>query len=213
MSKNRATVFVFYDKDGIVDRYVLYLIKGILEFSEKLVIVCNGKITDEGKKELGKLTDDILVRENRGFDAWGYKAGIECIGWDKLNLYDELILMNDSVFGPVDPFKYMFEKMDEQNLGFWGITKHEQTPNPFGLTDDEVFPEHIQSYFISIGREMFSNTEFKEYWDKMREIDTLEETISFFEVQFTKHFAEQGFSWDVFVDPNKIGRASCRERV
>jgi len=203
VSKKRATVFVYYDKDGIVDRYVLFLIQALQKVSEKLVIVCNCELTDAGKKAFGELTDDILIRENTGYDAWGYKAGIEYIGWDELNRYDELVLTNDSVFGPIYPFDTMLDDMDKKNLDFWGITKHSRTPNIHGITEDEFFPEHIQSYFFSICKDMFSHPGFKKYWDELSEIKSLEEAISLHEVLFTKHFSELGFSWDVYVKPDE----------
>jgi rhamnosyltransferase len=204
LSKKRATVFVFYDKDGIVDRFVTYLLQSLLELSEKLVIVCNGKLNNEGEKAFRGLTEHVLIRKNEGYDAWGFKAGIEYIGWDNLSSYDELVLMNDSVYGPIYPFSTMFEQMDNRNLDFWGITKHGQTQNLFRITKDKYFPEHIQSYFYSINKKMFSHNEFKAYWDNLYKIKSLQEAITYNEVLFTEYFAQRGFSWDVYVDAEKI---------
>ena len=203
MSKQRAAVFVFYDKDGIVDRYKTYMLKEIQKVCSKLVIVCNGELDDEGRLLFSGISNDIIVRENEGFDAWGFKTGLDHIGWEELDQYDELVLMNDTVFGPFYPFQTIFEEMEDRGLDFWGITKHGQIGDPYGLTMDGIFPEHIQSYFFAINKRMFTSTGFIDYWDDLPEFKSWKDAVSLHEVQFTRHFTELGFSWDVYVDTDE----------
>jgi len=200
MSRNRVAIYVFYDKDGIVDGYVTVMLQALKTVCSKLVVVCNGIVNDEGKEQLESVTPDVVIRENEGFDAWAYKAGMEYIGWDNLVEYDELVLLNDTVFGPIYPFQTMFEEMAEKNLDFWGITKHGESANYNGLTRDGMFPEHIQTYFLAISKSMLSSAEFRGYWDKLRNLKSWNETVSFIEAQLTKHFSDLGFSWDVYVN-------------
>jgi len=201
--KKRAAIFAFYDKAGIVDRYVIYLLRELLKVVDKLVIVCNGELSDAGRKVFNELTEDVLTRENEGFDAWAIKTGLEYIGWDKLKQYDELVLLNDTVYGPIYPFEIMFDEMNKRNLDFWGITKHGEYHDPYGLTKKGIFPEHIQSYFIAIDKNMFSHPEYQNYWSDLRKFKSWKETVALHEVQFTKHFAELGFKWDVYISPDK----------
>jgi len=203
MTKKRAAVYVFYDKDGIVDSYVTYVLQELLKVCEKLVVVCNGKLSDEGRESLTCLTEDIVVRENEGFDAWAYKTGMEYIGWDKLKEYDELVLMNDTVFGPFYPFQSIFDEMDTRDVDFWGMTKHGRFHNPDGLTKGGVFPEHIQTYFIVICNKMLASAELEKYWNNIPKLKSWNQTVSYIESQFTGHFADMGYRWDVFADADK----------
>jgi len=200
MKSNSAAIYVFYDKNGIVDSYVTVMLQGLKSVCSKIVVVCNGIVNDEGKRQLESVTPDVIIRENEGFDAWAYKAGMEYIGWDNLVEYDELVLLNDTVFGPIFPFEAMFEEMRERKLDFWGITKHGESSNYTGLTRDGMFPEHIQTYFLAISKRMLSSVEFREYWDNLRNLKSWNETVSFIESQLTKHFSDLGFSWDVYVN-------------
>ncbi|MCL2792116.1 MAG: rhamnan synthesis F family protein [Spirochaetaceae bacterium] len=197
---NRVAIFVFYDKDGIVDRYVIYLLQEILKVVNRLVIVCNGKLSVEGREAFSMLTPDILERKNEGFDAWAFKTGLEYLGWGDLAQYDELILLNDTVYGPLYPFKIMFDEMAKKNLDFWGITKHGECADPYGVTQSGILPEHIQSYFFAINRKMFLYPEFKSYWSNLPNLYTRKETICFFELRFTKYFSDLGFTWDVYIN-------------
>ena len=82
--------------------------------------------------------------------------------------YDELALINDSVFGPVYPLEPIFNEMGDRDLDFWGITKHGEFKNIDGLTKNGIFPEHIQSYFFAFSNRMVLHPEFKKYWDTLR---------------------------------------------
>jgi len=203
MMKNRVAIYVYYDKDGIVDSYIPYMLQALKEVCNKVVIVCNGNVNDDGKKQFEEITEDIIVRENEGFDAWAYKTGMEYIGWDNLKEYDEVVLLNDTVFGPIYPFVDMFDEMGKRNLDFWGITKHGEIANHEGLTKGGVFPEHIQTFFLAISKNMLGSHEFINYWKNLRKFKSWNETVSFFESQFTKHFADSGFKWDVYVNTDK----------
>ena len=80
----RLAIYFFYDKDGVVDDYIPYLLRDLNENISELLIVCNGKLTVEGSAKFKELTPHLLVRDNTGLDVWAYKAGLEYYGWEKL---------------------------------------------------------------------------------------------------------------------------------
>ena len=191
----RVAIYFFYDKDGVVDRYVNYFLEDFKQNLDRLIVVCNGKLTPEGREEFSKYTNEIIVRENKGFDVWAYKEGIEYIGWDNLKNYDELIMLNMTIMGPIYSFKEMFDEMDSRKeLDFWGITKFHKFPvDPWGLIKYGYIPEHIQSHFIAVRNPMLTSYEFKQHWEKMRMINTYFESVSYHESIFTKKFNDKGF--------------------
>ncbi|MDF7663237.1 rhamnan synthesis F family protein, partial [Bifidobacterium sp. ESL0763] len=119
---NRLGIFFFYDAEGVVDDYVTTLLAGFKPFFSELTIVVNGKLTDTSRARLLRYTDadKLIVRENKGFDVWAYKTGLETYGWEKLATFDEVCLFNHTIMGPVYPFSEMFEAMDQRDLDFWG---------------------------------------------------------------------------------------------
>lgn len=202
----RVAIYFFYDKDGIVDGYVDYFLEDLKKNLDRLIVVCNGKLTSEGRKKFSKYTSEIIVRENKGFDVWAYKEGIEYIGWDNLKNYDELIMLNMTIMGPIYPFKEMFDEMDSRkDLDFWGITKfHKFSVDPWGLIQYGYIPEHIQSHFIAVRKPMLKSYEFKQHWEKMRMINTYFESVSYHESIFTKKFNDKGFKSDTYIDSNDL---------
>lgn len=197
----RLAVYFFYDPDGIVDKFAFYMLNDLKKNVSDLLIVCNGKLTPEGREEFEKLTPNILVRENKGFDVWGYKEGMDLWGWDKLRKLDELILMNSTIMGPLYPLSVMFNEMNTRDVDFWGITTHSRINfDPFGKIKYGYIPTHLQSHFIAIRKHMLQSMEFKHYWDHIPQILTYEDSISLHEVIFTKDFSDKGFTWASYVD-------------
>ena len=202
----RVAIYFFYDKDGVVDRYVNYFLEDFKQNLDRLIVVCNGKLTPEGREEFSKYTNEIIVRENKGFDVWAYKEGIEYIGWDNLKNYDELIMLNMTIMGPIYSFKEMFDEMDSRKeIDFWGITKFHKFPvDPWGLIKYGYIPEHIQSHFIAVRNPMLTSYEFKQHWEKMRMINTYFESVSYHESIFTKKFNDKGFKSDAYIDSEDL---------
>ncbi|AQR97835.1 rhamnan synthesis F family protein [Clostridium saccharoperbutylacetonicum] len=205
----RLAIYFFYDKDGIVDDYIPYMLEDLNKNISELLVVCNGKLTPESRSKLEKYTSNILVRENKGFDVWAYKEGIETYGWDKLSTFDEVIFMNFTIMGPLYPFKEMFDDMDKRDLDFWGITAFHSAPfDPFGTIKYNYLPLHIQSHFIVVRNKMLNSIEFKRYWDNMPMVTRYEEAIGFHEAIFTKEFEDKGYRWDVYVNTEDLYKHS-----
>lgn len=204
----RLGIFVFYDKDGIVDDYIPYLLNDISENLTDLVIVCNGLLGDEGKSKLEHLSDKIYIRENKGLDAAAWKSTLtEYIGWQKVETYDELVLFNDSFFGPIYPFKVVFDKMADRPIDFWGLTMHgERQDLHYPGCPYKGLPAHIQTYFLVVRKKMLSDKRFISYWDDMPLYTDYKSVVGGFETTFTRHFADIGFNWDVLVDTRDLDR-------
>lgn len=201
----RLAIFFFYDKDGIVDNYILYFLKDLKNNVDELLIVCNGFLNNNSENDLKNITSNIIVRENKGFDVWAYKAGIERYGWDKISCYDELILCNFTLFGPLYPFKYMFEEMNEKDLDFWGITKHHKVDfDSFGTCKYNYIPEHIQSSFLVIRKSLIRTKDYQNFWDNIPMINSYADSVGYYEAIFTKDFKDKGYKEDVFVNTEDL---------
>ena len=201
----RLGIYFFYDQDGVVDDYVVHFLEDMRKSLTDLVIISNGDLSEEAIAKLLPLTDQIFVRENRGFDVWAYKYAMESIGWGKLETYDEVILMNSTIMGPVYPFSEMFEEMDQRDVDFWGITAyHAEAYDPFGMLPDNRIPWHIQSHFMAFRRSMVSSPEFQDYWRNVPMINTYTEAVALHEAVFTEKFESLGFKAGVYVDTSDL---------
>lgn len=201
----RIGVYFFFDKDGIVDKFVTYMLDDLVKNLDRLVIVVNGSLKPESRDVFTRYTKDVIVRENIGLDVGAYKEAIEYIGWDNLYKTEELILLNSTIYGPIYPFENMFAEMNNKQLDFWGITKHHELPfDPFGTCAYGYVPEHIQSHFIAIRGSLLKSYEYKKMWDEMPVMKDYKDSVGMYETVFTKKFEDKGFVWDVYIDSDDL---------
>ena len=195
----RIAFYLFYDEFGEVDDYIPTKLTALQEFVEDIVVVSNSKMTVAGRAKLENIGATVFCRENVGFDVWGYKEGMETIGYDELaSNYDEVILLNYTFFAPIFPFAELFNEMDSRDCDFWGISEHnEMVPNPF--TGTGILARHIQSHFIAIRKKLLSTIEFKKYWQDMPMIKSYTDSVLSHESRFTSHFQSMGFTSSVYI--------------
>ena len=209
---SRLAIYFFFDRDGVVDGYVPFMLEDLRRNCERVLVVVNGSVNAAGRQRLVDVVGEgnLLVRENVGFDVWAYKTALEHVGWDAIGRYDEVVFMNFTVFGPVYPLAEMFGEMDGRELDFWGITKHYgATSDPSGCIPGGRIPEHIQSLFIAVRRSMLTSAAFREYWEGMPEINRYWEAVGRHEAIFTRHFEKKGFKSGVYVDTDDLREATA----
>lgn len=202
---DRLGLFLFYDSEGIVDDYVTYMLEDMMKNLSHLCILVNGELTSQGRKAFEKFTDHILVRSNRGFDVGAWKdAMIDEFGFEKLEEYDEVILFNDSFFGPIYPFKEMFDEMDERDLDFWAMTVHGAAPDPRDLCPYPHRPRYLQLFFLVMRKGFVKSNDFKDYWQNMPYYEDFNDVGYKHQAVFTKHFEDLGYKWAAFSDTTEL---------
>ena len=202
---DRLGLFLFYDSEGIVDDYVQYMLDDMVQNLTDLCIIVNGELSPEGKDILENYTENIITRSNLGFDVGAWKdAMIQEYGFDRLAEYDEVILFNDSFFGPIYPFKEMFDEMDEKDLDFWAITVHGAAPDPRNLCPYPDRPRYLQLYFLVFRQNFIKSKEFQDYWQNMPYYENFNDVGYKHQAVFTKHFSDLGFKWAAYVDTEDL---------
>lgn len=196
--KQRLGIYCFYDKYGHAASFIKTFLDDLMNNLDDLVVVVNGQLSDQARQLFSEYTKTIIVRENKGLDVAAYKQAILTLGWEKLESYDEVICLNDTVMGPVYPFREMFACMDRKDVDFWGITAYAGE-----TVDKEQIPTHLQAYWHAYRRSLVSSPAFHEYWETMPLWKDYAEVTRKHEMTFTKHFADLGFTWASYIDWRK----------
>lgn len=205
--KKRYGIFLFYDRDGIVDNYIVYMLRDIRKNLSHLLVVCNGAPSEEGLRILEEESDEVLIRANEGFDVGGYREGLFYAGFRELEQYDEVVMFNYTFFGSIYPFSEMFEKMSAEDVDFWGITKHHEVDyDPYGTISYGYMPEHIQSHFLVVRKSLLVSDDYKKFIISMNNPASYVESICNYEAIFTKYFEDLGYKWDVYVNTERYER-------
>lgn len=196
--KQRLGIYCFYDKYGHAASFIKTFLDDLMDNLDDLVVVVNGQLSDQARQLFSEYTKTIIVRENKGLDVAAYKQAILTLGWEKLESYDEVICLNDTVMGPVYPFREMFACMDRKDVDFWGIAAYAGE-----TVDKEQIPTHLQAYWHAYRRSLVSSPAFHEYWETMPLWKDYAEVTRKHEMTFTKHFTDLGFTWASYIDWRK----------
>lgn len=173
----RACVFAHFDKDNKVEEYVYYFLNELLKISHCIIFVTTSDISIEDVECLKSLNIQVIVRQNIGYDFYSYKVGIESLDMTK---YDELIICNDSVYGPFFPLDEMFKIMQGRECDFWGVTA------------SKSIAYHLQSYFIVYRKKIISSTMFRDFWHDLIALGDKGEVVKQYEVGLSELLFDYG---------------------
>ncbi|MEI8024987.1 MAG: rhamnan synthesis F family protein [Pseudomonadota bacterium] len=140
----KVCFFAAWDPEGIVDKYVLKYLDELVkeEFDIYFITSAPNSFTPENLIELKKRCIFISRRLNFGLDFASWKLCY--LKMPKSHTYEELLLTNDSIFGPIFPLSETFRKIE-------GMKE-----DVIGLTDNYQRSHHLQSYFLYFNRKSFS---------------------------------------------------------
>lgn len=193
----RLLLYVHFNKYNRVSSHVYYQLTQMRPLFSRVVFITNSHLAQEDQDKLRNqnLMDDFLQRENIGFDFAAWRDGMNHIGFDNLDSYDIVTVMNDTCFGPlwdVKDYYLSYEKQDE--VDFWGLTNNRAT---------KQFKEHIQSYFITFKKAVIQSNAFHDFWENIQNHTDVQRVIDDYETQVTTTLLDAGFQYDVVFDTTK----------
>ena len=167
----------------------------IAPFLNKLVVICNGQVNDEGLARLKEFSENVYIRPNVNYDGGAYQwALLSVLGRETIEQYDELLLFNDTFYGPLYPLREVFDKMDSSHSDIWGLSMHGKT-----LINGVKKHAHIQSYFINVRNEALRSETFWRFWEELGASTNFDEAVDNFEIAFSETMEDAGFKLDSYL--------------
>lgn len=197
----RIALYVIYDRDGVLDGFRRYYIQELRKVTDTIVAVVSGELTDESLRELDQLVDEVYCRENTGLLAGAWVDGIRHVGWEKLDRYDELLMLNDSFFGPFYPIEELFDAMEASDADFYGVMKNFEEENYKEIAGRKLKHGHFRGsicYFYIIKQKLLHSKAFRKYWSKMPRVHEDWDTYFFAEIEFYDYVVDNGFKVDAY---------------
>ena len=106
-------------------------------------------------RALKKVCDGLIVRCNEGYDYGSWMTGIRYCR-QLIEQRQQLVLCNDSFWGPVRPLKGLINRL------------HQCTADVIGLTDNLMYEPHLQSPFLMFNEKAISCPEFWTFWENIQ---------------------------------------------
>ena len=176
----RISLVAGYDSKGVIHDYVIHLVQCLSRISQ-VYYFCDNDLTEgEGAKLEGLATICGARRHGRyDFGSWGEM--IDQIGWQGIAQFDELVLVNDSCYGPFYDLSVVFDRMNSRPCDFWS------------MTGSREISFHLQSYFLVFKRPVVADLDFKKFWSQISEEFSYENVVIKYEVGLSRLLLQKGF--------------------
>ena len=188
LRKKYIAAFAHFDKDNLIDDYVVEYLKELKKVAEEIIFVSDCNIIDSEYLKINDLCYKIIAKRHEEYDFGSYKRGINELS-NIINNYDNLIIANDScyLFRSLIP---VFQEMESKDgIDFWGLSQN-----------TEGYPEHIQSYFMVFNKKIFCNQDFLNFFANVKKLDSKKSIIEDYEIGLTTKLLELGFKKGSFIE-------------
>ena len=179
----RVCLFAGYNSKGLIEDYALYYLQELSKISD-VYYMADNKILPEELEKLTPYVKGAYGYSHGKYDFGSWQELINKISWEKLSEYDELILTNDSVFGPLYNFKEFIERIEkDKEWDLCGIN-----------TAYDFHTWHLSSYFLVLRKKGFLSDTFKEHISSIEKEDDVKKVIEKYEIGLSRKMVEAGFS-------------------
>ncbi len=217
----RICLFAGYDPDGIVDDYALAFVRELSRFAD--VYYLADCIMQDGELEkLLPYTAGSWAYRHAGYDFGSWSAlARNHVGWDVIDQYDELLLVNDSSY-LLRSLAPVFARMDGKACDWWGMqaTKglartRDNPSNRFSqpipldevksrlvdkYEDDYLYDFHVGSYFVAYRRPVIRDAGFRRQLDAVHPQKSKLQIIQKYEIGLTHYLIGKQYAFDTFID-------------
>jgi len=194
-------LYVHFDRDNLIDAHIIYQLRAFRDFGCDIIFISNSQLPESETDKVKDLVDEIVLRENRGYDWAAWRDVLFAKGLKFFDKYDELLLMNCTCYGPIFPLHEMFDCMAQKDCDFWMPTKHTCI---YGI------PEHGQPYLLIVRKKLLKSNVFWNYWQKIKdEYETFEDVVLHGEIRLSTVLSDAGFRYSVYAEADDLREMSA----
>ena len=147
----RICLFAGFSPKQKIEDYVVFYLNALSGIADVYYCADNDLPETEITKISG-LVKGVFTGKHSKYDFGSWGKIIDALGWNFIASYDEMILTNDSCFGPLFPLQPIFDTMEAQNCDVWGLAKN----------------KFLMSFFLCIGKNVFSDNAFRSFFKELQ---------------------------------------------
>jgi rhamnosyltransferase len=182
--KSRLCVFSHFDKHGKVEDYIEYYLEKLKNIGCEIVFVSTAELSNSAKEKVSQHANRVITRKNIGRDFGSWKLGLKLTD---LQEYEQIVLANDSVYGPLYNLSEIFDEMENRSADMWGITERWE------------HKYHLQSYFIVFEQPVVESEFFEMFWNEVKYLRGKRNIINRYEMGITEEAILNGYQVDSYI--------------
>lgn len=213
----RVCLFAAYDRDGIVDDYVVDYLTELSRHAD-VFYLADGVLDPGELDKIAGVTKGAWSVPHAAYDFGSFSMlARDLVGWDVLDAYDEVILANDSCY-LVRPLDDVFARMDTIACDWWSLQatsmEHGESfdgdgePIPLAEAKErfvgprkwtDVHYLHLSSYFLVYRRPVVSDPGFRFRLDTVSGQRDKMLVVHKYEVGISRYLMDAGFDFETYL--------------
>ena len=194
--RGRLVLFAHFDPQNLVDPYVRFYLESLYNAGSTIVFVSGSPdLQAESAASISSFCAGIYTRRTLALDfgswhlAW---AQLQAKSWS-LDQFDQFLLANDSVYGPLFPLEEMFAALQGADM--------------YGAVESLEWTPHLQSFFLLWDLNPGTRRFLKELWQDFRYILDKDELIQKYEIGLSASARAHGLTLKPFLTDAAVGAA------
>jgi hypothetical protein len=176
----KVVLFMHFDGRGVVRAQLLDYMRELRDAGRTVVFVSNaGKLLPASLEALREICAVVILRRNIGYDFGAWRDAVDYLGLPRGDT-EEVILANDSVFGPLLPLGDVLRRLDYAKVDIWGLTESWQVRY------------HLQSFFLAFGPAALRAPAWEKFWRSVRPVPMKFYIVNAYEVGVTQAMVKGG---------------------
>ena len=182
----RLAFFAHYDRDGIVDAYVVHYLSVLLESGiDHVYFASDCNLEGSELEKLPARTRVVHTSPHGEYDFGSWKRCFaDCeseFGPDCLSQFEELVLCNDSCYGPLSSLNDMFDAMAQRSCDYWGVTHVEYSEG------------YYPTFFLVLRKHVLADSGFSAFMKTVGTFDNKQDYCDRYEVGLNRLLETKGF--------------------
>lgn len=197
----RVVLFAHYDPQDQVDPYVVKYVRALKELQCAVIFVSGSPaLSAASAAPLQSCCEGIFTQKTLAMDfgswnlAWQH---MERAGW-KIEQFEQVILANDSVYGPLYRLTEMFDSFQGADI--------------YGVTENFEITRHLQSYFLVFAMNAKTASFLKRFWRGFRYIIAKRILIEECEVGLSRRAIAEGLVLKPYIPETRVREEMSRDQ-
>lgn len=216
----RICLFAGYDPEGLIDDYVIRYVTELSRHAD-VYYLADCVMTPAELAKLKGIAKGAWAGRHGGYDFGSYSLlAKSLIGWETIQQYDELLLVNDSCY-LLKGLDDVFAEMDARKCDWWGlqatkgIAKTREDPsnkytdpiniktvrssmmNAFESIDTYDFL--IGSYFVAYRKPVLEDSTFQNFLNSVTREPNKQNIVLKYEIGFTRYLICKHYTFDTYI--------------
>jgi len=177
-----VALFCHYDRRRALRPYVEQYIAKLHKQGMSIVLISNsGPLPPDVSDRLRGVCAAIMSRRNVGYDFGAWADALGLLGLPRADTR-RVLLVNDSVYAPVPNLDDLFRRLHDV-----------ADAHMVSATDSWQTRYHLQSYFLSVSRDILTSEAWNRFWRRVRPMPSKHSIIYHYEIGLSQAMLRAGF--------------------